>query len=451
MDPPQADHLSTLRPLGRAEQYSTARSHLGIYANVCVTATYSNRHGKDLPGALYRSIAFVMAKHPILSVVPVDTTTTPRFVRLPRVDLNQAVTVIEKPSYTPGATSDATLDELAQSQHNLPFKQDNSLLPFWRITVLENPKDSSWFSLCLCFHHSLLDTQSAVIIHQDLEYALASNESGTAMKMVGRSQEILLPPLESMVDLPITPDFVRGQQSLGEPPKNWWSGKPQTLPVQTRFSSVWIPSASFTSLRQRCKDQGVTLTATLMSLIAGAFFRALPPEYSVIQGDCAVSLRRFLPDDIDQRSAGCYVGSLSEIYNRESQSIWKDAKRTKKTIDETLQLRGADMPVGYLKHIPDISGWLSGKMGKRRWAAWELSNVGGFDDAPGLKIEDRQIQSVMFSQSASACSGAVKVSAASGRDGRLGLGFTWQEGIVGDEEVKKLIQGLVDLIQETTS
>ncbi|UPK89792.1 hypothetical protein LCI18_000727 [Fusarium solani-melongenae] len=451
MDPPQANHLTTLRPLGRAEQYSTARSHLGIYANVCVTATYSNRHGQDLLDALYRGVAAVMAKHPILSAVPVDTTTTPRFVRLHLLNLKEVVTFIEKPGYTPGATLDATLDELVQSQHNLPFKQDNSLVPFWRITVLQDPDDSSWFSLCLCFHHSLLDTQSAVIIHQDLEYALVSNDKGAAMETVEGSQKTLLPPLESMVHLPTSPDFVHGQQSLGEPPQNWWSGKPQTLPVQTRFSSIWIPSASFTSLRRKCKEQGVTLTAALMSLIAGALFHVLPSEYSVIQGDCAVSLRRFLPDYIDQRSAGCYVGSLSEVYNRESQSIWRDAKRTKKTIDETLQLRGADMPVGYLKHVPDISGWLSGRMGKKRWAAWELSNVGGFDDAPGLKLENQQIQSVMFSQSASACSGAVKVSAASGRDGRLGLGFTWQKGVVGDEVVKELVQSLVDLIQEITS
>ncbi|KAI8678024.1 hypothetical protein NCS55_00521400 [Fusarium keratoplasticum] len=451
MDPSQADHLPTLRPLGLAEQYSTARSHLGIYANVCVTATYSNRHGENLRAALFHSIGALIAKHPILSAVPVDTTTTPRFVRLPRLGLNEVVAFIEKPGYTPGASSDPTLDEMVQSQHNVPFKQDNSLVPFWRVTILQNPDDSSWFSLCLCFHHSLLDTQSAVIIHQDLEYALVSNDKGAAMETVEGSQKTLLPPLESMVDLPTSSDFVHGQQSLGEPPRNWWSGKPQTLPVQTRFSSVWIPSASFTSLRQKCKEQGVTLTAALMSLIAGAFFRVLPSEYSVVQGDCAVSLRRFLPDYIDQRSAGCYVGSLSEVYNRESQSIWRDAKHTKKTIDETLQLRGADMPVGYLKHVPDIAGWLSRKMGKRRWAAWELSNVGGFDDAPGLKSEDRQIQSVMFSQSASACSGVVKVSAASGRDGRLGLGFTWQKGVVGDEVVKELAQSLVDLIQEITS
>lgn len=416
-----------------------------------MTATYSNRHGKDLPGALYRSVAAVMTKHPILSSVPIDTTTAPRFVRLPCLDLNEVVTFIEKPGYRPGATSDATLDELIQSQHNHPFKQDNSLVPFWRITILRNPDDSSWFSLCFCFHHSLLDTQSAAIVHQDLEYALASDDNGTTTETLEGSQQTLLPPLESMVDLPTSPEFVRGQQSLGEPPENWWSGKPQTLPVKTRFSSVWISQSSFTSLRQKCKEQGVTLTAALMSLIAGAFFRVLPSEYSVIQGDCAVSLRRFLPDYIDQRSAGCYVGSLSDVYNRESQSIWKDAKRTKKIIDETLQLRGADMPVGYLKHVPDISGWLSGKIGKKRWAAWELSNIGGFDDAPDLKVEDRQIQSVMFSQSASACSGAVKVSAASGRDGRLGLGFTWQEGIVGDEVVKELVRSLVDLIQEITS
>ncbi|KAM0427190.1 hypothetical protein ACHAPT_007617 [Fusarium lateritium] len=439
-----------MQPLGLAEQYSIVRSRLRIYTNVCVTATYSNRHRKDLTSALLHSVAAVIAKHPILSAVPVDTANTPRFVRLPRLDLNEAVTFIEKPGYTPGATTDPTLDELVQSQHNLPFRQDDSLVLFWSITVVTNPEDSCWFLLCFCFHHSLLDTQSAVIIHQDFEYALASADKGPVMDMLEGSQKALYPPLESMISLPTSPGFIRDQQCLGEPPRHWWSGEPQILPVHTRFSSIWIPKASFAPLRQRCKEQGVTLTTVLMSLIAGAFFRVLPPEYSVIQGDCAVSLRRFLPDTVDQRSAGCYVGSLSEVYSRESQSIWEGAKRTKRTIDETLQRRGADMPVGYLKHVPDLAGWLSGKMGKRRWAAWELSNVGGLGDAPGLEVEDRQIKSVMFSQSASACSGAVKVSAASGRDGRLGLGFTWQEGIVGDHVVEELIQSFVDMVQEIT-
>ncbi|KAF5004524.1 hypothetical protein FDECE_8979 [Fusarium decemcellulare] len=445
-----ADQLPSLRPLGPAEQYSTARSHLGIYTNVCVTATCVNRRGGSLKAAMFRSLASVIARHPILSAVPIDTATTPSFVRLPTIHLDRVVTFVEKPGYTPGQSRDPTLDEFLEKQHNLPFQQDNSLVPFWRINVLTNPEDTSWFTLCLCFHHSLLDTQSAVIIHEDLECALLSSQTGPVPNTVEASQQDLLPPLESMITLPTTPDFVSRQQNIGEPPEYWWSGKQQTLPVRTRFSSVWIAETCIRNWKERCREQGITLTSGLMSVIAVAFFRLLPQEYTTMQGDCAVSLRRFLPADIDQRSAGCYVGSFSEVYNRDTLSLWKDAKRTKNTIDEALRERGTDMPVAYLKHVPNLIQWLAGKMGKKRWAAWELSNVGGVGKPPDSKLEDGPIQSVMFSQSASACSGAVKVSAASGRDGRLGLGFTWQDGIVDDELVHDLIKNVVEMIGEAS-
>ncbi|KAF4458632.1 Alcohol acetyltransferase [Fusarium albosuccineum] len=417
---------------GPAEQYSTARSHLGIFTNVCVTAT----------------LASVIARHPILSAIPIDTVTTARFVRLPIIHLERVVTFVEKPGYTPGQSRDPTLDEFLEKQHNLPFQQDNSLVPFWRINVLTNPEDTSWFTLCLCFHHSLLDTQSAVITHEDLECALSSPQIGPVPDSIEPSQQDLLPSLESMVTLPTTADFVSRQQNIGEPPGYWWSGKQQTLPVRTRFSSVWIAEKCIHNWKGRCREQGVTLTSGLMSLIAVAFSRLLPQEYTTIQGDCAVSLRRFLPADIGQRSAGCYVGSFSEVYSRNTLSLWKDAKRTKNTIDETLRKKGVDMPVAYLKHVPNLIQWLAEKMGKKRWAAWELSNVGGLSPSPDLKLQDGLIQSVMFSQSASASSGAVKVSAASGRDGRLGLGFTWQDGIVDDELVHELIKSVVEMIGE---
>ncbi|KAJ3519843.1 hypothetical protein NM208_g13962 [Fusarium decemcellulare] len=442
------DQLPSLRPLGPAEQYSTARSHLGIYTNVCVTATYMNRHGENLRAALFRSLTSVIARHPILSAVPIDTTTTPRCVRLPIIHLERIVAFVEKPGYTPGPSRDPTLDEFLEKQHNLPFQQDNSLVPFWRINVVTNPEDTSWFTLCLCFHHSLLDTQSAVMIHEDLECALSSPQIGPIPDTVEACQQDLLPPLESMITLPTTADFVSRQQDPGELPEYWWSGKQQAVPVRTRFSSVWIAEKCIRNWKGQCREQGVTLTSGLMSLIAVAFFRLLPKEYTMIQGDCAVSLRRFLPADIDQRSVGCYVGSFSEVYNRDTLSPWKDAKRTKSIIDETLRKRGTDMPVAYLKHVPNLIQWLAGKMGKKRWAAWELSNVGGLGLASDVKLEDGLIQSIMFSQSASTCSGAVKVSAASGRDGRLGLGFTWQDGIVDDELVHELIKNVVEMIGE---
>lgn len=55
---------------------------------------------------------------------------------------------------------------------------------------------------------------------------------------------------------------------------------------------------------------------------------------------------------------------------------------------------------------------------------------------------------MLFSQSASACSGAIKVSGVTGRDERLALGFSWQEGVVDDGTVERLVAKLLEEIEE---
>ncbi|KAF4447054.1 Alcohol acetyltransferase [Fusarium austroafricanum] len=343
------DKPDILRALGPAEQYSTARSYLGIYNNVCVTATYSNRHGRELRSALFSSLSAIIRKHPILSAVPVDvSSTTTHFVRLGQIELDKIVTFVENKMHPPSESMTShILDEVLIHEHNLPFKHDNPSIPLWRITILFNPDDLSSFTLCLCFHHSIADTQSALILHEDLGYELAAVEGNVPISAVVSTPKLeLVPPLESLVILPTSADFIQMQRSLGEPSQNWWNGKRQSLPVATRFSSVWLSQALFGQLRAKCKEKSVSLTAGLISLIAGAFFRLLPPEYTVIQGDCAVSLRRFLPDNTNTRSVGCYVGSLSESYHRNCFTVWGDAARTKANIDKTITGRGAN--TGYI-------------------------------------------------------------------------------------------------------
>jgi hypothetical protein len=69
-------------------------------------------------------------------------------------------------------------------------------------------------------------------------------------------------------------------------------------------------------------------------------------------------------------------------------------------------------------------------------SAFELSNVGpSFTTQRGSNVE---IESILFSQSASACSAAIKVSAVTGQNGRSALGFAWQEGVVETEIIKNI-------------
>lgn len=91
------------------------------------------------------------------------------------------------------------------------------------------------------------------------------------------------------------------------------------------------------------------------------------------------------------------------------------------------------MPVGYLAFIPDMHSWMQNKLTKKRAAAFDLSNIGtALTRKPGRGHSQFKIESMLFSQSSSACSAAIKISVGTGPDGRLVFGFSWQEGIVDD-------------------
>jgi hypothetical protein len=184
-----------------------------------------------------------------------------------------------------------------------------------------------------------------------------------------------------------------------------------------------------------------------MALFASALFHILPDCYTRVQGDCAVSLRHFLSPHVAHRDMGCWVGSFSQSYSRFEDSVWDNAKKTKITINDAVKGNGADMAVGYLRHVPDMAAWFRSKIGKRRPAAWELSNVGALAPREEGETVGCEIENLLFSQSASACSGAIKLSVATGRDWRLGLGFTWQDGVVETELVHQLIDKFFALLE----
>jgi hypothetical protein len=85
-------------------------------------------------------------------------------------------------------------------------------------------------------------------------------------------------------------------------------------------------------------------------------------------------------------------------------------------------------------------------MGQGRPTALEESNEGKL--APSNQLKDYELRSLLFSQSAGECSGAIKASAATGRDGRLTLGFSYQEGVVEDRMVEGVIQKFESILQE---
>lgn len=389
----------------------------------------------------------LISKHPILSAIPLAIETPdPYFVRLHQIALSEVVTFVEEDANPPSPDWQEILDKVLEEQHNCPFEvQSNRTLPFWRICVLESNNSPRSFTLVFIFHHSLMDTKSALSFHDEMEGYMAQYAGVEPSETVYCLPGDLVPPLEELYALPVSREFLRSQDEYSEPTPDSWTAAPQFTPVTTRFSSLWLSDVDTKMLITLSRKEQTSVTAALQTLIATCIFSVLPSKYRTLQGDCAVSLRKFLPEPVTATTLGCYVGSSSTTYHRMSYFDWDEARRTKIAIEHTMARKGCDMQVGYLPFIQNQHHWMLQRLGRKRTSAFELSNVGATSTLRGGS--NFEIESMLFSQSSSACSAAIKVSAVTGRDGRLTLGFSWQEGVIDAdiiERVKRAFKGEVE-------
>lgn len=417
------------------------RTQLGIYNNVCLTAIYKDASADSLKEKLIAALSAVVAEHPILSAVPVtDGFCDPHFAHLSEIDIAATLTVQECPG---GKDFQETLDAVLEEQHNNPFLLDHTpLTPFWRLHVFDGRSHASKFSVCFCFHHSLMDTKSAIVFQQALERAMTHVTSSHPPDVISLPSKPLLPSAEELHTFPVCPSFIATQKAESDPPANVWSGGVQRVPVKTRVHSFWTTEMVTHRLMARCREKKTSVTSLLMALLAESFFHEVPSDFTTVYGECAMSIRRFMPDIIDDDSMGVFIGVFRQGYERGNgvHSVWDDSTRTKRTMDGVIAKNGADQSAGYLRLVPDLADWFRKKLGRKRWAAWELSNVGALPKSCTNDGRTARIESLLFSQSASACSAVLKVSVATGRDGRLGFCFSWQEGAADENVINGVIE-----------
>lgn len=116
---------------------------------------------------------------------------------------------------------------------------------------------------------------------------------------------------------------------------------------------------------------------------------------------------------------------------------------------EYLAGRGEKVNVLKFKEIADMRAWLKGMVGKERGSSFDVSNLGvvrgnvegeaegGGEDGVAKRWD---IGRVVFSRSAWVSGSAFTASVVTGGDGCLVLGFVWQEGVVGNEFVKRIVE-----------
>ncbi|CAG8027637.1 unnamed protein product [Penicillium nalgiovense] len=450
------ENLEILRPVGRLEQYSTSRHQIGFYLNVAVSATYSLPDSFVLPVKeyVYQACEAAIAEHPSLSaIVADDHTQDPYFVRLPEIDLDRVVFFQDR---KPGLlstevdgepTPDLDLQTLLATQHNTSFKAPN---PFWRVCVLLDIEDEQQFTVAFVYHHAIGDGISGKAFHKTFLRALGAVESSDQTKSIIKSSKLpLLPNIEHLHSMSLSLSYLAKKifqaKIYSRRPTGLWTGSKVLIPSQTRVRLVPFSKLLISTVREKCGQEGTTITALLQTIVARSIFAHIPSEFTLLACTGALSSRRWLPDVITGESMGVWVQDYEETYSRAAVAPsgesfpWAETRRSRRTIESVLKMEGKNASTSLLQFVDDFQEELClSKVGKDREKSFEVSNVGILD--PQTNPDLPSIKRMVFSQCASVMGNAIEVSAVTGGDGCLVLAFSWQQGVVEADLVNEVIE-----------
>ncbi|KAL4778523.1 hypothetical protein BJX76DRAFT_366222 [Aspergillus varians] len=457
-----AHGLEILRPLGKLEQIASSCHHIGFFNNVGLSAWYNLADSAsppvfDLRSLIYTAVRDVVRKHRILSAIPVnEDTPNPHFAALPSVDLDRCITFLQrsKDLDTTGG-EDKKLDSILEDQHNTDFKCDYGTLPFWRLIILQSPGKDNEFTASFVYHHGIGDGVAGLGFHDAFRQALdtaSSSPSKVGTIITPDEPSPLLHPLEELHDLPINPTPPQPPTAnLAE-----WTGNPIHIPCKSRWATFYVSSNATRGFLRQCKENRQSVTSVLSSVIATVSFARLPSTVEALTCIIPVNLRPWLK--IPHNAPGTYFDATRTQFTRDAQTsqdpssvdVWSGARKASAAIKNYLSnVSPSGEPytsVAIFKSIPDVAVVLESQIGRPRDAAFEVTNVGLVSSSTPPTTEEGacmwQVDTVLLSRSAGAAGAAFTVSAATGKNGIMALGFSWQEGVVEDSFVDSVRQGV---------
>ncbi|KAL6820232.1 alcohol acetyltransferase [Trichoderma sp. SZMC 28015] len=463
---PGIQQLKKLRPLGKLEQVSATCHHLGYFNNVGLSAHYrppksSSLAAFDLRKLVYAAVGDVISKHPVLFAIPAnEDTPNAYFVSLPSIDLDRCIKFLTRsqPLNILDEGEDEELDAILEDQHNTNFKNDYGTAPFWRLIILRDAEVDMNFTASFIYHHAIGDGFSGLVFHNTFLDSLET-VSSTHIATLQSKQIILpddnvhiMPALGELHPLPINPNPpLHSATNLNE-----WSGNSIRCPCKSRWISFHISSGTAESFFHKCKQKGLSVASVVSSVIATTLLHILPPNIEALTCIIPVNLRPWLrlSNEATKTTMGSYFDATKVQFIRPSQhsensspaeDIWFYARQASKGIRYYLDnISPSGEPytaVSVLESIPDISAIFTSIAGKPRDAAFEVTNVGVFSSAATSERKADtcwQVGKVLLSRSSLVSGAAITISVATGGDGSMTVGFSWQEGVVEDNFVRKV-------------
>ncbi|CAG7561094.1 unnamed protein product [Fusarium equiseti] len=440
---------------------------LGQYNSACVTATYtiSPKNEPDLRVfeerfrfALEGSLQATIQQHPGLLYGISDETEAgiAMYKQVDQIDQRDVLRIINSnevnsTSADPKETTpDALLSQIlgeAHAEHWLPNK------PAWKIIVLKhfqidyknhNSDRTSLKRLDIAFvaHHAIADGLSGVAFHT----SLMENFEGLSTSFCQPSwpmtfNERRTPPIaieESVDCLSCNCAICSSPDTCG---RKAWAGEAisttPTVSLNHMVRIVTIPADELSAVLQKCKQAKVTLTALLHALICTSLRRGIKEAVPGFRSVTPLSLRQHT--GASKRDIECEPGSMAE-----GQSTIELAQ----SFGSDMTMKAGQFPHGSmvtrLNRIEDLVSHFQSQGGTERKYTYELSNLGSTSDISPPNGSNLKLEKLIFTQCAVVAGPAIVFNCVSTRGGPLVISVTWQEGIIEESLVDRVVQELED-------
>ena len=468
--------LTKPRYAGKLEQVSAVCHHLGFFNNVGLTAYYKLPQQSQLlfiglRHIIQQAVASVIRQHPILFALPVNEySPSSYFALLPSIDLNKTIQFIQRqqdgsqdasqlPS-DPSQRHDEELDHWLEQEHNKDFKEDYGTLPFWRLVVLYDPKHTQRFSVTFIYHHAIGDGVTGLIFHDALRAALGNCLAGGEPASSTYSNDGSIVSSDSIPEISLSLEELHPlhappptTDSESDSPPTQWTGGEIRAPLRARWSSIYLRPEISQSFFADCRSKKVSVTSVLSALVTSVVFAKLPQDVEALTCIIPINLRPWLDDSYGNPNAtmGTYFDAVKVQISRKDQQVgynagdpWEGASVVSEALKKTLTNKSPSgepyTAVGMFKSIPDLAPLFESLVGNPRDAAVEFTNVGRFPDPKILdsgapketNLGQVLVEKVLVSRSPVVTGAAITVTTATGGDGSITVGFSWQNGVIDD-------------------
>ncbi|KAG6909330.1 hypothetical protein DXG01_000930 [Tephrocybe rancida] len=413
-----------VRPAGLLERYHISRFSLGLDSCVIMTAQYTPPEGCFLDETtVYDALTRVVEAHAALSIrLGQDPTQDPTFERLQKVDLSQVVEF-----------ADACSLEAALEAQLLRKFDTTSNLPLWRVVVFGDG------TICFAWHHGFGDGKSGLAFHRALFASLQEGKVRGGDPVVIPSKDLMVPPLEMATD--VSPSWRKfAVEVFGLlAPVSWthkagsWTGNPVPLNItlQNHVRLIDFSPDVVSTLLVLSRSHKATITSVFHELAISVISGLLSSEkYRTISSGVPISLRDLSGTSND---AMCnYVSALMSCTALNFEFSWVRAAQF--AVDLRAYVRTSPEEIGMLKYLNGkYDAFFRGKLGKKRGAGIEISNVGRFEVKRGSSDEQTwSIGRMVFAQCDVVQGAALKLSVVGDALGGITMSVIWGAGSVSD-------------------